>query len=101
MRTLMMVEMDVEAGNRAISDGSLGQAIERMTRELQPEAAYFTAVDGKRTALIVFDLKEESQIPSAAEPFFQLLNASVRLSPVMTPEDVRTGLERATAAASA
>jgi hypothetical protein len=100
MRTLLMVQMDVEAGNRAISDGSLGQTIERAMGELQPEAAYFTTIDGKRTALIVFDLKEESQIPSVAEPFFRLLNASIRMSPVMTAEDVRTGLERAGTAAA-
>ncbi len=35
-----------------------------------PEAAYFLAEDGMRTALIFFDLQEPSQIPAVAEPAF-------------------------------
>jgi hypothetical protein len=62
---------------------------------LQPEAAYFTALDGKRTSLIVFDLKEPSQIPSIAEPFFGAVNASIELTPVMTIEDLQPGLQEA------
>jgi hypothetical protein len=69
--------------------------MERMMPMLQPEAAYFTAQDGKRTALIVFDLKEPSQIPSVAEPFFRSVKASIDLSPVMTIDDVRKGIEEA------
>jgi hypothetical protein len=95
MRMLLRIQMDVEAGNRAIRDGSWAQTMERVMPELQPEAAYFTAQDGKRTGLIIFDLKEPSQIPSVAEPFFMGVNASIDLSPVMTMDDVRTGLEEA------
>jgi hypothetical protein len=95
MRMLLKVQMDVEAGNRAIRDGSWGQTMERMLPLLQPEAAYFTALDGKRTALIVFDLKEPSQIPAIAEPFFMAVDASIDLAPVMTAEDVQKGIQEA------
>src|SRR3954464_11405173 len=95
MRTLLKVQMDVEAANRAIKDGSWARTMQRVLQELQPEAAYFTALDGKRTGLIVFDLKEPSQIPSVAEPFFMAVNASIEISPVMTMEDVQTGLQEA------
>ena len=95
MRMLLKVQMEVEAANRAIKDGSWGQTMERVMQTLQPEAAYFTALDGKRTGLIVFDLKEPSQIPSIAEPFFMSVNASIELTPVMTMEDVQTGLQEA------
>jgi hypothetical protein len=95
MRMLLKVQMEVEAANRAIKDGSWGQTMERVMQALQPEAAYFTALDGKRTGLIVFDLKEPSQIPSIAEPFFMSVNASIELTPVMTMEDVQTGLQEA------
>jgi hypothetical protein len=95
MRMLLKVQMEVEAANRAIRDGSWAQTMERVMQELQPEAAYFTALDGKRTGLIVFDLKEPSQIPSIAEPFFGAVNASIEFVPVMTIEDVQTGLEEA------
>src|SRR5215218_3221743 len=95
MRTLLKFQMDVEAGNRAIKDGSFAQTMERVMQGLKPEAAYFTSIDGKRTGLIVFDLKEPSQIPSIAEPLFMAVNASIELSPVMTMEDVQTGLQEA------
>jgi len=95
MRMLLKVQMDVEAANRAIKDGSWAQTMERVMQELEPEAAYFTALEGKRTGLIVFDLKEPSQIPSIAEPFFMAVNASIELTPAMTIEDVQTGLQEA------
>jgi hypothetical protein len=95
MRTLLKFQMDVEAANRSIRDGSWAQAMERVMQGLQPEAAYFTAMDGKRTGLIVFDLKEPSQMPVIAEPLFMAVNASVEFAPVMTLEDVQTGLQEA------
>ena len=97
MRMLMKVQMEVEAANRAISDGSWEQVIGRAMEELRPEAAYFTAQEGKRTGFIVFDLKDPSDIPSIAEPFFMSVNASIDISPVMTVDDVRKGLEKAAA----
>jgi len=90
--------MEVEAGTKAIQDGSLGQTLERVMDQLKPEAAYFTAMDGMRTGPIFFDMKEPSQIPSIAEPLFSTLNAKIEILPVMTPDDVRTGLEQAAAA---
>jgi hypothetical protein len=98
MRMLLRVQMDTESANRAIRDGSFAQTMERVMNELHPEAAYFTAQDGKRTGFIVFDLKEPSDIPSIAEPFFMGVNADIDMSPCMTPEDVQVGLEKASAA---
>ena len=72
--------------------------MERVMQDLKPEAAYFTARDGKRTGFIVFNLKDPSDIPSIAEPFFMGVNASIDMSPAMTPEDVQTGLEKASKA---
>ena len=63
-------------------------------RDLQPEAVYFTAQDGKRTGFIVFDLKDESDIPADGEPFFMGVQASIE-GPAMTPADVAAGLEKA------
>lgn len=95
MRMLLKMQTDVEAGNRAIKDGSFGQMLERVMAKITPEAAYFTAIDGKRTGLIFFDLKDASDIPAISEPFFMTVGASIELLPVMTPEDVQKGLEEA------
>lgn len=95
MRMLLKMQMEVEAGNRAIKDGSFGEMLEGVMDQIKPEAAYFTAIDGKRTALIFFDLREPAQIPAVAEPFFMGVNAAIELLPVMTAEDVQKGLEEA------
>jgi hypothetical protein len=58
----------------------------------KPEGAWFTAVDGKRTMIAVFDLTSTAQIPSIAEPFFAGLNAAIELSPVRDPADLQTAL---------
>jgi hypothetical protein len=98
MRMMMRVQMEVEAANRAIRDGTWATVMERVMEDLQPEAVYFTAQDGRRTGFIVFDMKDVSDIPSIAEPFFMTVNASIDISPVMTVQDVQTGLEKASAA---
>ena len=68
-----------------------GPTIERILADLKPEAAYFFADnDGQRSGSIVFDMKDTSQIPAIAEPWFPAFNAKVSLRPIMTPQDLAT-----------
>jgi hypothetical protein len=97
MRTLLRVSMETDAANAAIKDGSLTKLMRAALDELKPEAAYFSTQDGRRTAFIVFDLQNASDIPSIAEPFFMALNASIDFSPCMNADDLRIGLDKATA----
>jgi hypothetical protein len=62
--------------------------------QIKPEAAYFTADGGKRTAFLFFDLKDPSDIPSISEPFFLNLGAELTYTPVMNPEEVERGLAK-------
>lgn len=91
MRMLLTAKMDTENANQLITDGTMGKTIDGILEELKPEAAYFTAWEGERTALLVIDVTDSSQMPSIAEPFFHA-GAKVSLRPVMNPEDLRTGL---------
>lgn len=98
MRFLMKASMPVETGNAVIVDGSLPKTIESILSDLKPEAAYFAEEDGKRTAFIFFDLKDASQIPAVAEPWFLAFNASVKFHPAMTLDDLKKagpGIEHA------
>lgn len=99
MRMLMQIAIPVEAGNQAARTGALGSTFQRILEHLKPEAAYFTAVgDGERGGFIVFDLKDTSQIPAIAEPFFLAFNARVTFSPVMNAQDLANampGIEKA------
>jgi hypothetical protein len=89
---MLKAQFPVEKANQAIRDGSLPRIMQAMMDELRPEAAYFYAEDGLRTAVMVFDLKDPSRIPVVAEPLFMGLNASVEFRPVMNREELQTGI---------
>ena len=89
MRMLMRVSIPVEAGNAAAEAGTLGSTVEQILAGLKPEAAYFFADDsGQRSGSIVFDMKDSSEIPAVAEPWFLAFNAKVSFRPVMNPQDL-------------
>ncbi len=91
MRMLMKVSFPVEAGNAAARSGSLGTRVKAILDDLKPEAAYFVANEyGQRCGYIVFDMKETSQIPSIAEPWFLAFDASITMTPAMNPQDLAT-----------
>jgi hypothetical protein len=90
MRTLLRVSIPAETGNAAAKAGTLGSLIEKILGDLKPEAAYFMADDnGNRSGSIVFDLKDSSQIPAVAEPWFLAFNAKVSFRPVMNAQDLQ------------
>jgi hypothetical protein len=89
MRMLLRVSIPVEAGNAAAKAGTLGSTVEQILADLKPEAAYFFADDnGNRAGSIVFDMKDSSEIPAVAEPWFLAFNAEVSLRPIMNPQDL-------------
>jgi hypothetical protein len=89
MRMLLRVSIPVETGNAAAKAGTLGSTIEKFLGELKPEAAYFYADDeGRRCGAIVFDMKDSSEIPAVAEPWFLAFNAKLSFRPVMNPQDL-------------
>ncbi len=92
MRMMMRVSIPVEAGNEAIKDGSLGTTFQKFMDSAKPEAAYFVAGGGERAAYFFLEMKEPSQLPSIAEPFFSTLRASIDITPAMNIGDVRAGL---------
>jgi hypothetical protein len=92
------MSIPVEAGNEAIKSGRMGPLLERVLGELNPEATYFYSENGRRHGLIVFDLKDSSDIPRIAEPLFMELNAQIDMHPCMNMADVKAGLAKAAAA---
>ena len=94
MRTILTFTVPVEAGNEAIKNGGLQRVTDSLIASLKPEAAYFYAREGKRSGILVFDMKETSDIPSIAEPLFMELNAAVELCPCMDQADLQKALSR-------
>ncbi|MDH4064784.1 MAG: panthothenate synthetase [Acidobacteriota bacterium] len=94
MRMLLIAKNPPGKFNAGVRDGSSGQKLVKIIEDLKPEAVYFTEIDGRRTAVLVVDLKDASEIPKYAEPFFLNFESEVHFHPVMTPEDLgRAGLE--------
>ncbi|UVK54963.1 hypothetical protein DBIPINDM_001445 [Mesorhizobium sp. AR02] len=98
MRMMLRVSIPAEEGNKAIKDGSMGKFIEHTLADLKPEAAYFTAESGHRTAYLFVEIKDSSEMPYVGERFFFAFNAAVDFIPVMNAEELRKGLPRAMAA---
>jgi hypothetical protein len=94
MRMMVIAKNPPEPFNSGVKDGSSGNKLKKIMEDLRPEAVYFTEMDGKRTMVMFIDMKDPSQIPSIAEPFFLGFNSSVEFHPVMSPEDLgKAGLE--------
>lgn len=95
MRMLLKVSMPVGKGSEAAKSGLLTQTIQSTMEALKPEAAYFYPEDGKRTAIMIFDMVGSWQLPATVEPLFQNLGAAVTLTPVMNAEDLQRGFKEA------
>ena len=80
--------MELDAANAAAKAGKLGTTIQSILADLKPEAVYFAADKGQRTAFIFLEMQDASQIPAIAEPWFLAFNASIEIQPVMVPDDL-------------
>ena len=92
----MMVKFTLpttEEVNAKIRDGSIGQTIQTMLGNLQPEAAYFCPRDGKRGGYLVFNMDGESELVTKLEPLWLELKATVEIVPVMNADDLRAGIQ--------
>ena len=92
MRMLLTASMPVENGNTAVANGTLGSTIQKILAEMKPEAAYFVAEGGERTAFVFFEMKDSSELTAIAEPWFLAFNAKVSVRPAMNPQDLAAGL---------
>jgi hypothetical protein len=91
MRMLMQVQFPPEPFNAAVRDGSVGPKIQRILEAIKAEAVYFSEQDGHRGAILVVDVKDPSNVPTLAEPWFLTFNAEVKFRIAMTPEDLSRG----------
>jgi hypothetical protein len=94
MRMLLDITFPHEPFNTLVRKGTAGATIGKILDAIKPEAVYFTEQDGHRGALMAVDLKDPSQIPALAEPWFLHFQADCKFRVAMTPDDLkRSGLD--------
>ena len=94
MRFMLSLRIPTEKANAVIKEGKFPQTVQSIMEELQPEAAYFTDVDGARGGYLIVNMDDPSELPAKAEPLFFGMGATIQVHLVMSPED----LQRATSA---
>ena len=94
MRTMVKFTVPTtEETNALIREGSIAQKMETILGKLQPEAAYFCPIDGKRGGYLVFNMEDESEGVTKLEPFWLELGATVEIVPVMNADELRAGIQ--------
>ena len=95
MRMLLQVRIPHAEFNAAVRDGSAEKKMKQILEQTKPEAVYFTEYDGRRGAIMIINIKDPSEVPKFAEPWFLSFNADVQFHIVMAPEELgRSGLEK-------
>ncbi len=92
MRMMLKAQMDTAAASKAIQEGRMPKVMQSLMEQLEPEAAYFGPDGGQRTAFIIFQMDDPSQLPAISEPLFSEFNARVDIFPVMDRDDLEKGL---------
>ncbi len=94
MRMLVQITLPPEDFNDKVRDGTIGETMQAILADIDPEAVYFTEMGGDRGAIMIVDVENPSAIPRIAEPWFLQFNAAVQFGIVMSPEELASaGLE--------
>ncbi|MCP4305218.1 MAG: hypothetical protein GY788_10155, partial [bacterium] len=93
VRMMLKVQIPVEAGNRAIENGTMGPIFEDLMKKIKPEAAYFSQEDGLRTAYFVYVIDGTFEFAEIHEPLIQGLGARVFDQPALTWADIGKAFE--------
>ena len=88
VRFIVTAEWDMDAGNDAARSGKLAETVQSIVEDLEPEAIYFMATHGQRSAVMVVNIDDASELPGIAEPWFLAFNAKIDARPAMVLEDL-------------
>ena len=70
MRVMVTFSIQPEKGDALIKDGSVGEILQSIVEDINPEAMYFTSIEGTRGGVCVINVDDASQIPAKMEPFY-------------------------------
>ena len=89
MRFVVEVTTPNEPWNTYVREGTAGEKVARVMEAIRPEAAYWTTTaEGARGGYLVVNVDDASQIPAILEPLYLTFDCDLKMTPVMTPEDL-------------
>ena len=91
MRFIVRTTLSPEAGNKAVSDPNFLKNIQGFIENNRAEAAYFSPLNGERSAIFIVDVPSVDRVPVIAEPFFRM-GARVEFHSAMNFEELKKGL---------
>jgi len=71
MRFMISARVPTEQTNALIQEGRFSQTFQSILEDLQPEAAYFTDVDGARGGYFIVNVDDPSELAAKTEPLLQ------------------------------
>ncbi len=95
MRILMNIKMPNEPFNTLVRHGTVTGIMRSLVDNAKPEAVYFTEENGTRSVIMVVNMKDTSEVPAYAEPWFLNFDASCEMRVAMTPADLeKAGIDK-------
>ena len=88
MKMLVNVICPVEPFNSMVRNGTAGEIMGRIIESTKPESIYFTELEGHRSAIMVVEVANPSDVPAIAEPWYLNFEAECEFRIAMTPEDL-------------
>ncbi len=88
----MICEIPTEVGNTMVEDENFPRQLEEFIEKNDAEA-YFTVINGERTAIFVLDIPSADMIPVIGEPFFKI-GFNIKVYPVMNIEELKSGITK-------
>jgi hypothetical protein len=89
MRFLMRIEMPTEAENPEVAESGFNDKMRALLLKVNAKSASFGVVDGRRVDEIIVDVKDATELPGIAEPFFRWLKVKAEFLPELTKEEAR------------
>ena len=68
MRIMITFSIQPEKGDALIKDGTVGETMQSIFEDIDPEALYFTSVEGTRGGYCVINVDDASQSPPRSSP---------------------------------
>lgn len=92
MRFMVQFSIPTQYGNEMVRSGKIEKVVKRLGEELKPEAMYFYPGEGLRSGCMFIQSDNPALGAAIGERFWFGLQAQIKVTPVMTVEDLGKGL---------